>query len=95
GILSFSEDVVDMTDGKFELLLVRMPKDITELRDCIRALNKKTYDSKLITFLSTDNVKITAPKDMDWTLDGEKAVGREKIHVQCLHHAIQLRCRSL
>jgi len=95
GILSFSEDVVDMTDGKFELLLVRMPKDITELRDCIRALNKKTYDSKLITFLSTDNVRVTAPKDMDWTLDGERAVGRENILVQCLHHAIQLRCRSL
>lgn len=95
GILTLSKDIVDMSDGKFELLLIRKPKDLVELRECIRALNKKTYDSKLITFLTTESVKITAPADMDWTLDGEREPGHETIEAHCCQHALKLKCRSL
>ena len=92
GILTLSEKIVDMTDGQLELLLIRPPKDVRDLTDCLAALQKKTYDCPMITFLSTPSVKITAPKDMDWTLDGELQPGSEEIQVECLRHAIGIVC---
>jgi len=90
GILTLDPSVVDMRDGKFELLLVRAPKDLAELNECIQALQKKKYNCKMITFLSSSQLKVTANPSMPWTLDGEREDGHESITVRNLHHAIQL-----
>lgn len=91
GVLTLAPDRVDMTDGKFELLLVRSPKDLVELTDCIVALQRQTYNCAMITFLSTPSVTVTAPPELDWTLDGEREVGRpEPVEVKNLHHAVQI-----
>lgn len=90
GILTLNPQRVDMSDGQFELLLVRCPKDLMELGDCIRALQSQKYDSPLVTFLSTDKVDILAPESMPWTLDGEREDGHAAVHVQNLHNAITL-----
>ena len=90
GILTLAPDKVDMTDGKFELLLVRAPKTAMELTECLMALQRQTYNCAMITFLSAEHVKVTAPKEMDWTLDGERGQGAESIEVTCMHHAIQI-----
>lgn len=92
GILTIAPDRVDMRDGKLELLLVRKPKDAKELTDCLVAIQKQTYNCAMMTFLSTDSVKVSAPADVDWTIDGEREPGREEIPVHCLHHALQIIC---
>jgi len=92
GILTLSDKLVDMTDGKLELLLVRPPKDVVELTDCIAALQKKTYNCRMLTFVSTESVRITAPKELDWTLDGELQPGAEQISVECLKQAVNIVC---
>ena len=92
GILTLPEKLVDMSDGKLELLLVRPPKNAAELTECVVALQKKTYDCAMMTFLSTKRVKITAPEDMDWTLDGEKQTGTADIQVDCLRQVISVIC---
>lgn len=94
GILTLSPDRVDMTDGKLELMLVRAPKDAIELADCLVALQRQTYNCAIMTFLSTESVKVTAPADMDWTIDGEREPGREEIQVDCLQHALQVVCQE-
>ena len=88
GILTLAEDRVDLTDGMFELLLVRTPKNLQELAECVVALQKKTYESSILTFRSVPWVRITAPADMDWTLDGEREEGHETIEVKCMKQAI-------
>lgn len=90
GILTLSPDKVDMADGRFELLLIRAPKDPHELRECVRALQQKTYNCAMITFLNTDKVTVFAPEDMSWTLDGEFEPGHLQTDVQCLHKAIMV-----
>lgn len=90
GILSLSSDRVDMADGMFELLLVRAPKDLFELSDCVKAVQQQTYNCSMLTFINTSRVTVTAPEDMFWTLDGEQEPGHRQIEVDCLHHAIQV-----
>lgn len=90
GILTLDPRQVDMRDGKFELLLVRAPKDLSEVSECIRALQTQKYNCGMITFLSASKIQITADPGMPWTLDGEKENGHTLIQVKNLQHAIQL-----
>ena len=90
GILTLDPRQVDMQDGKFELLLVRAPRDLLELHECIRALTEQKYNCAMITFLPTSRVKITTGSAVDWTLDGEREAGRETAEAENLHHAIRL-----
>lgn len=90
GILNLDPRQVDMSDGEFELLLVRAPKDLVELHDCIWAVQKQKYNCAMMTFVSARKLKVFAPAGMPWTLDGERADGRQEILVENLHHAIRL-----
>lgn len=90
GILTLNPELVDMSDGKFEILLVKAPKDLQELGECLFALTNQKYDSKMITLRSGSHIKIHASADMDWSLDGEKQDGAEEIEIENLHEYIQL-----
>jgi len=90
GILTLDPKQVDMRDGLLEILLARFPKDLAEVAECIQAVQKQTYDCKMLTFRSCRNVKITADPNMNWTIDGEMELGREKILVENLHQVIRV-----
>ena len=90
GVLTLAPDRVDLSDGQLEILLVRAPKDLKELADCLVALQKQTYNCGMITFLSTASAQVTAPETMDWTLDGELQKGMAQIQIQCLQKKLQL-----
>ena len=90
GILTLSEDLVDMNDGVFELLLVRKPENLLELNDCVLALTTQDYHTPMLTFTSARSVEIEAPADMDWTLDGEREPGRAHCRAENLHDAIRI-----
>ena len=90
GILTLDPNQVDMSDGMFEVLLVRAPRDLLEITECIAAVQKQQYSCRMMTFRSAKQVKIFADADMFWTLDGEKEAGRSQVTVTNLHHAITL-----
>ena len=90
GILTLSEDLVDMNDGVFELLLVRKPENLLELNDCVLALTTQDYHTPMLTFTSARSVEIEAPEDMDWTLDGEQAKGQAHCVAENLHNAVKV-----
>ena len=90
GILTLDPKQVDMQVGKFELFLVRAPKDVLELSECAKALTEQKYNCKVITFCSASRITVTAPPDMNWTLDGEMEPGHDTVSVENLHHSIRL-----
>ena len=93
GVLTLNPRLVDLRDGKFEVTLVRMPKDMAELAACVTALQNQTYDCAAITFRSVSSLVIRQDPAVDWTLDGERAEGAETIHIENLSQAIRLRHR--
>ena len=90
GILTLDPSRVDMGDGYFEVMLVRAPRNLTEIAECVTALQIQEYNCSMITFRSARSIRITADSGMTWTLDGEKAEGSGEILVENLHHAIRL-----
>ena len=90
GILKLDPKQVDMRDGQFELLLVRAPRDVMEISECIQALQNKTYNCAMITFARANKLRVIADATMPWTLDGERENGHEEVSVVNLRHAIRL-----
>ena len=90
GVLTLNPKLVDMGDGLFELLLIRAPRNIQELSDCVMALKNQTYDCGMVTFRSAKWVKITSDSELMWSLDGEKAEGKKSILIENLHQRITL-----
>ena len=90
GVLTIDPKQVDMADGLFEVMLVRAPKDLAEIAECIQAVQKQKYNCKMITFRSACKVKVFADTNMAWTLDGEMEPGHEEVEVENLHHAFLL-----
>ena len=90
GILTLKPELVDMSDGEFELLLVKAPHDLVELGAIIHLLTTQNYEDEMITFINASEFNIHASKETSWTLDGEYQEGMEEIKVVNMHHAIDL-----
>ena len=90
GILTLPPDRVDMGDGLFEVVLVRAARNLTELTECITAVQNQKYECSMITFRPAKRIKVTCDPYLAWSLDGEKADGYSEIEVENLHHAMRL-----
>ena len=90
GILTLPPNRVDMGDGIFEVMLIRAPRNLTELTECILSVQNQCYNCGMITFRSARSIKITVDPFMSWTLDGEKASGYQEINVENLHQIVKI-----
>lgn len=90
GILTLDPKQVDMCDGRFEVLLVRRPRTLLEITECIQAVQNQKYNCEMITFRPASRVKINADPDMPWTLDGEREEGHSEVELENLHCAVRL-----
>ena len=90
GILTLPPNRVDMGDGVFEVMLIRAPRNINEIPECILAVQTQEFNCGMITFRPARTIKIVADPYMPWTLDGEKADGYREVVVENLHHALRI-----
>ena len=89
-VVTLDPKQVDLQDGRFEIILIRAPKDITEISGFLQALTTKKYNCQMITFLSAKRLTVYAREDMSWTLDGEHCPGATQIRVENLMQSVQL-----
>ena len=90
GILKLDPKRVNMSDGLFEIMLVRKPRTMGEVMEMIHAVRDKTFNCKTMTFLSAKQVKVTMEEPVTWTLDGEEQKGSCEVEVTNLHRSIRI-----
>ena len=90
GILTLDPGQVDMRDGLLEILLVRAPRNLAEISECIQAVKAQKYNCEMITFCSSPRITVYADADMPWTLDGEREDGHSEVKVENQHLAFRL-----
>lgn len=90
GIIKLDPDKVDLADGKFELTLVKMPRNLLELNRIVFSLMSGKYDEELITFVHTSGTVFTCAEPMPWSLDGEYAAGGGQMRAEALPQAIRM-----
>ena len=90
GLMKLDPTHVKMDDGKFELLLLRMPKNALELSTLIGSLTRMEYDAPGIIFRHVAHVTLATDDIIPWSLDGEYAASQPQVEIRNLHHAIRL-----
>lgn len=72
-IIHMSEDTVCLNDGKFEVLLVRMPKDAKGWTNVVECILKKEFNCPEVDFIQGSHIEIKTldGSKIPWTLDGE------------------------
>ena len=90
GLVKLDPEKVQMDDGKFELLLLKMPKSPLDLQNLITGLLKMKYDAPGIIFRHVERVRLTTEDNIPWSLDGEYAPSCPLVEIETLPQAITL-----
>lgn len=91
GFLQFKDTEKSMlTDGRFELTLIKSPTTPFDLQKLIHSINIREYDNDCIRSVKGKRFKITATKPLAWTLDGEYAGEYEEVDISLNKKRIQL-----
>lgn len=90
GILKLSTEIVDLNDGLFEILLVKIPKTAMDLHKIYLFLSKKELSNEMVTFIKTSEAAFYLDKQIPWSLDGEFQEGDFEIRVRNIPDAINL-----
>ena len=90
GFVKFSKEIVNMSDGLFEILLIKYPKNPAELMGLLMDLNANNYTGSMFEFFSATNLVITTNDDVAWTIDGEFEKGSRKVEIKNLNKTLNL-----
>ena len=80
GFKALDEGIVQMDDGRSELVLVRAPRDIAEFNAILGSLIVRDYPPEYFHILQSRAVTLDFDAPVPWTLDGE--FGGELKHVE-------------
>ena len=89
GVLKLDENIVNLNDGYFEVLLIRNPDTLQELQQIVDGIVKKDFDRKGLEFFKASSIKVKSKKPLDWTLDGEHAAGGKETVIENLHNRMK------
>ena len=90
GIIKLDENLVDLSDGVFEVMLVRCPKTPVQISLMAKALLSGNYDNEFLDFFHTKQLDIHSDEALPWSLDGEEADGGKDTHIEVLHEAVNI-----
>ncbi len=93
GMVKMKKDLVDLSDGKFEVLLVHNPVNPGDLNSIVGGLLYQDYDnSPCLTVVQSETVRITFDQEVPWTRDGENGGSHRTLELRCHPRAVEIFC---
>ena len=90
GLVKLSENLVDLHDGMFEVILVKYPKDIADTSKIISGVLASDFSNDMFEFFKAEDVKFTMDEGTAWSLDGEKVDAPATVRIRNLASAIKM-----
>ena len=91
GVMKLDRKLVNLSDGKFELLLVQKPQDVLELNAVVTGLMNQDYrHSNRLAVLQSPWVRFTFDQEVPWTRDGEDGGAHRILELRCHPRAVTL-----
>ncbi len=89
GGMQLAGEGVSLSDGYFELLLVRMPRSMTDLSSILHGIASRDFSGELFCRARCESVSFVADSPVKWTLDGEYGGSHEWVTVTCMKQAVR------
>jgi YegS/Rv2252/BmrU family lipid kinase len=80
----------DMSDGLFEVMLIKPLNNLMAVLDCVYSLISQNYNPEYITFFKADKIEVCSDPNLKWSLDGECENGNANIIIENLHLAVKI-----
>lgn len=90
GTIELPKSIVDPSDGIFEILLIKMPKTITDLDMIIRSVFNQDYSCPLVDFFQASRLNIENEPGLEWSLDGECLVPQDSFEFSVIPKFLNL-----
>lgn len=90
GFKGITGKFVDLSDGVFEVTLIKRPKSLEELNQIIGALTLRDIDAAQMYCFKTSYLKIETPEEVAWTLDGEFGGRHTEVVIRNLNQALEI-----
>ncbi|MGN0478468.1 MAG: diacylglycerol/lipid kinase family protein [Hominenteromicrobium sp.] len=90
GMLKYDSGLVDMNDGRLEMLLIRKPETLGDVHRLIHALTVGDFDDPLFDFASAEAFCMHSAAGFDWSVDGEHAESGCETQIRCVKSAVRI-----
>jgi len=90
GIMKLDTSLVDLSDGLFEVILVKQPLDMQSFLDIMSSLATQSYDGDNVLLYHASNVKFKFEEEVAWTVDGEDGGQHAEVEIKNCHKAITM-----
>ena len=71
GLVKLTDHAVDLSDGLFEVVLVKNPKNLKSTNSIISDILTRNYSSKHVSMFKSSNIRFLFDSPVSWTRDGE------------------------
>ncbi len=88
GIRGFGGRNVQLDDGLYEVLLIKMPLNLLELQQIVSGLIKQDFSSPLFIRFKTDHITFESDEPIAWNLDGEFGGNKRLAEISVCHNAV-------
>lgn len=90
GLVKLREDLVDLCDGLFEVILVKNPQNINQLNKIISSIVTSDFNNEMFNFFKASKLDITSAEPLSWTLDGEHVPDVSNVTISNIPSAVTL-----
>lgn len=81
---------VSLSDGLFEMVLIRTPETILQVGPIISDILNNSFSSEYVTLLHCSRAKFSFREPVAWTLDGEGGGIHQQVECENLQHSISM-----
>lgn len=81
---------VNLTDGVFEVALVKAPNNIADMISIISSISTGELDDQHIKIFRTNEVSFSFEEEVPWTLDGEFGGSYKDVHIKVIPKALNI-----
>jgi YegS/Rv2252/BmrU family lipid kinase len=90
GLLRLNEALVELSDGRFEVILIRNPRSPGDLNRIVAGLLNHDYSGSAVTVLHSRRVCFCFEKPVAWTRDGEAGGLHSKLLLENRFQAVEI-----
>lgn len=90
GLVKLDGDAVDLSDGQFEVLLVKTPRDLIELGNIVSAALSADFSGHRLSFFKSRGLTVRFDQPVAWTRDGEDGGEHREVAIRTCHPGVEI-----
>ena len=90
GLVKIKRDMVDLSDGVFEVILVKNPKNILDINNIFVGIFTQKYDSEYVQVFKAKEARFLFQEPVPWTKDGEDGGAHRDVTLRTIHPGVEI-----